>query len=88
MPTSVALGAHFEQFIKDQLASGRYNNASEVVRDGLRMLEDREAEKQRRLEALRAEIQKGMDDTEFYDLEDVFDDVLADIASVEQKKSA
>ena len=42
MPRSFALGGHFENFIDEQLRSGRYNNASEVVRDGLRMLEDRE----------------------------------------------
>ncbi|UGX86288.1 type II toxin-antitoxin system ParD family antitoxin [Phyllobacterium meliloti] len=38
--TSIALGDHYERFIKKQLESGRYNNASEVVRAGLRMLED------------------------------------------------
>ena len=36
MPTSVALGPHFEGFIKEQLEGGRFNNASEVVRDALR----------------------------------------------------
>ncbi len=59
MPTSVALGAHFETFIREQVASGRYNNVSEVVRDGLRLLEDKEAERAQRLEALRAGIAKG-----------------------------
>ncbi|MBW6421174.1 type II toxin-antitoxin system ParD family antitoxin [Rhizobium sp. XQZ8] len=38
--TSIALNEHYERFIKKQLDSGRYNNASEVVRAGLRMLED------------------------------------------------
>jgi antitoxin ParD1/3/4 len=37
---SIALGSHYEEFIKRQLDGGRYNNASEVVRAGLRMLED------------------------------------------------
>jgi antitoxin ParD1/3/4 len=37
---NVALGPHYEEFIKNQLDSGRYYNASEVVRAGLRMLED------------------------------------------------
>lgn len=38
--TSVALGPYFKDFIKAQIAQGRYNNASEVIRAGLRMLED------------------------------------------------
>lgn len=44
---SIALGEHYERFIKRQLESGRYNNASEVVRAGLRMLEDFEASRER-----------------------------------------
>lgn len=44
---SIALGDHYEKFIRRQLDSGRYNNASEVVRAGLRMLEDFEASRER-----------------------------------------
>jgi antitoxin ParD1/3/4 len=44
---SVALGAHYEEFVRRQVESGRYTNASEVVRAGLRMLEDREAARER-----------------------------------------
>ena len=48
---SYALGEHYEEFITHQVASGRFNNASEVVRAGLRMLEDYEA-KMRQLRQL------------------------------------
>lgn len=44
---SFALNEHHERFIKKQLESGRYNNASEVVRAGLRLLEDQEDARER-----------------------------------------
>lgn len=53
--TSVALGPHFEEFIQGSILSGRYNNASEVVRCGLRLLEEQE----QKLVALRAAIEEG-----------------------------
>jgi antitoxin ParD1/3/4 len=55
MPSSYTLGQHFEAFIRNQVSAGRYNNASEVVRDALRLLEERE----RRLAALDAAIVGG-----------------------------
>lgn len=57
MPRSFALGDHFEDFIDTQVTGGRYNNASEVVRDALRLLEDQE--RQRQLE-LRQLIEQGL----------------------------
>lgn len=54
--TSVALGPHFEEFIQTSIKSGRYNNASEVVRSGLRLLEDRE----QKMAALRSSIDEGL----------------------------
>jgi len=56
MASSYTLGPRFEGLIKDLLAAGRYNNASEVVRDGLRLLEERE----RRLAALDAMLAEGV----------------------------
>lgn len=59
MPASYSLGVHFETFVRRQLKSGRFASASEVVREGLRLMEEREAERDARLEALRAEIARG-----------------------------
>ena len=53
--TSLSLGEHWEVFIKNEIASGRYGSASEVVRDALRSLEERKS----RLEALRAHLGEG-----------------------------
>lgn len=53
MPTSVALTPHFEALTQQLVASGRYNNVSEVVRDGLRLLESRVQEDAAKLKALR-----------------------------------
>lgn len=53
--TSLSLGGHWEEFIKQEIKSGRYSTASEVVRDALRELEDRG----KRLEALRAHLAEG-----------------------------
>lgn len=52
---SYALGPHYEMFIASQVQTGRFNNASEVVRAGLRMLEDYET----RMKELRALIDEG-----------------------------
>lgn len=71
MPTSVALGNHFEEFIKEQLASGRFNNVSEVVRAGLRLLEDEEKLRQIRRAELEAAIQAGIDSEDAGTIEEV-----------------
>jgi antitoxin ParD1/3/4 len=60
MPSSYTLGTHFEGFIKSMVESGRYASASEVMRDGLRLLEEREGLREARLAALRADIQEGL----------------------------
>lgn len=53
--TSHSLGEHWEVFIKNEVASGRYGSASEVVRDALRAMEERKT----KLEALRTHLAQG-----------------------------
>ena len=53
--TSLTLGAHFADFVDQQVGHGRYSSASEVVRAGLRLLEEQEAQ----LAALRAALIEG-----------------------------
>ena len=55
--TSILLGNYFDDFIKSQIDEGRYKNASEVVRAGLRLLEEEE----NKINALRSAIQEGID---------------------------
>lgn len=53
--TSISLDDHFASFLSQQVAAGRYRSSSEVVRAGLRLLEDRETE----LAALRSALESG-----------------------------
>jgi len=55
--TSISLGNYFDEFVKAQIQAGRYKNVSEVIRAGLRMLENEEE----KVNILRAAIQKGID---------------------------
>jgi len=59
MPTSVAPGQHFETFIREHLQSSRFNNASEVVRARLRLLEEYQQRHQIQLQTLCADIAAG-----------------------------
>lgn len=54
--TSVSLGNYFEEFVEDKVEEGRYKNVSEVIRAGLRLLEQEE----NKIRILRNEIQKGI----------------------------
>ena len=54
--TSVAIGPYFENFIKEKISQGRYNNASEVIRAGLRLLEEND----RHLSILKSAIEEGL----------------------------
>lgn len=65
MPTrNVVLTEHQAKLIERLVSSGRYQNASEVLREGLRLVEDREAEDKARLKALREAVRVGIADIE------------------------
>ena len=60
--TSMLLGNHFEQFIEEQIASGRYSSASEVLRNALRLMEAEELKKKELNKALAIGEKSGMID--------------------------
>ncbi len=55
--TSISLGDHFEEFVDSKVSSGRFSNASEVIRAGLRLLEEEET----RVMSLKKAVSEGMD---------------------------
>ncbi|MEC5395616.1 type II toxin-antitoxin system ParD family antitoxin [Bergeyella sp. RCAD1439] len=54
--TSISLGNYFDEFVQSQVSAGRYKNVSEVIRAGLRLLENEES----KVIALKNAIQKGL----------------------------
>ena len=88
MPSSYAIGDHFESFIKGQIEQGRYATASEVVRDGLRALEDREQLRAAKLESLRSALQRGANSGPGLPADEVFATARQRIAAAGQSMPA
>ncbi len=61
---NVSLTPELEQYVQEKVSSGLYYSASEVIREGLRLLKEREQLQQIRLQELRQDIQAGLDSGE------------------------
>ena len=77
--TSISLGNYFDQFVSSQVSVGRYKNVSEVIRAGLRLLEDEES----KTIALKNAIQKGLNSTRVENFD--FDENLVRIKAEKRK---
>lgn len=73
MPSSYTIGSRFEALVKELVASGRYASASEVLRDGLRLVEEREEQRRIKLHALRDAIREGAESGPGIPADAVFD---------------
>lgn len=78
MAASYSIGEHFEAMVEGLVESGRYKTADEVLQAGLRLIESREQEREAKLEALRAEIQKGLDSGPAEDVGDMFERIKSE----------
>jgi antitoxin ParD1/3/4 len=77
--TSISLGNYFDEFIQTQISTGRYKNVSEIIRAGLRLLEDEES----KAIALRSAIQEGLNSPRVENFD--FDEHLAKLKSEKRK---
>jgi antitoxin ParD1/3/4 len=85
MAISADLGEKLEAVVNDLVANGRYNSKSEVLREGVRLVQEREAA----LAKLWAEIDKGLEDIKagrVLDIDEVFDEVFARIDEIEKSQ--
>ena len=79
MPTrNVVLSEHQQQLVETLVRSGRYQNASEVLREGLRLIEDRDRLEDTKLRALKQAARQGWADVSAGRYSDVADDQLED----------
>ncbi len=82
---NISLTPELEKFVNDKVKSGRYHSASEVIREGLRLLEEQEQLREVKLTALREEIQKGLASGQPIPGKQVFDEIRA---KAKQRKKA
>ena len=61
MPMNISLTPHLEEMIREKIATGSYNSASEVVREALRLLEQADQFQAMKIQKLREDIREGLD---------------------------
>ena len=86
---NVSLTTQLEKLVQQKVSSGLYNSASEVVREALRLLEERDMLKELKLQALKKDIASGLeqaDNGEFIDSEKVFTELRDKNSSFNSKK--
>ena len=86
---NVSLTSELERFVHSRVASGRYQTASEVVRESLRLLEEREQARESALEELRVKIRRGIEQAdrgELLDGDAVLEEIRQLSASAERKE--
>jgi antitoxin ParD1/3/4 len=89
MPTrNVVLSEHQQQFVETLVQSGRYQNASEVLREGLRLIAERERREDAKLEALKQAARRGWADVSAGRYADVANDQLEDFVGQLGRRAA
>ena len=85
MPSSANLGPHLERYVTELVTTGRYNSRSEVLREGVRLVEERE----KKLAALDAALARGLADAEadrVTPIDDVADRLKAKYRAMEPRR--
>jgi antitoxin ParD1/3/4 len=81
---NISLGKEFERRITEKVSDGLYTSASEVIRDGLRMLFEKDDAKDKQLEILREEVAKGFEqlaagESSKYSVMDIFEQAASSV---------
>ncbi|MBK9216719.1 MAG: type II toxin-antitoxin system ParD family antitoxin [Chloracidobacterium sp.] len=85
---NVSLSPELEQMILAKIQSGMYNTASEVVREGLRLIQQRDEIRAEKLAALRSDVRRGLDDLEggrYRDGQEVMADLTGRLTDIKRR---
>jgi antitoxin ParD1/3/4 len=87
MPSSYALGDQFERFVTGLIKNGRFNSKSEVIREGLRLLQEREDQRAVKLDELRKAFREGIESGPRIAADEVFDRLEGKYRKAAEKRS-